>query len=415
MALHQYDVVVIGGGPAGLAAAAGAQEEGARVLLIERNEELGGILNQCIHDGFGLYSFGEALTGPEFAGRYIDRVCSGSAEVLTHTLVTSLSRDLEVVCSRRGERRLVRGRSVVLAMGCRERTRGMIRIPGDRGAGVYTAGTAQYLINEANIMVGRTVVILGSGDVGLIMARRLTWEGAKVIAVLEKLPYHCGLARNIKQCLEDYSIPLHLSHTVSQIHGRDRVEAVTVTKVDPQGRPLRGSEFSIECDTLLCSIGLIPENELSRKAGLVLDRRTGGAVVGPSLMTEIPGLFSCGNVLHIHDVADLAAIEGEEAGRNAARFALTATPQSGEIGEAEVRAGAGVRYALPQRVPASGEGFRCLFRVSEPATDCCITVMAGEERLLKKKVRKAHPAEMIRVDVPRYQISRGKSFEVRVE
>jgi len=415
MSEHPKDVVVIGGGPAGLAAAAGAQEEGARVLLIERNEELGGILNQCIHDGFGLYSFGEALTGPEFAARYIERVCTGNAEIMLNTLVTSLNEKLEMVYSRRGERRFVRGRSVVLAMGCRERTRGMIRIPGDRGAGVYTAGTAQYLINEANIMVGRNVVILGSGDVGLIMARRLTWEGANVIAVLEKLPYHCGLTRNVKQCLEDYSIPLYLSHTVSRIHGRGRVEAVTVTRVDRDGRSIPGAEFSLECDTLLCSVGLIPENELSRKAGVVLDARTGGAVVGADLMTEIPGLFSCGNVLHIHDVADLAAIEGEQAGRNAARYAAGGNARIPSEEMALVKAGRGVRYVMPQRAPIRGEGLRCLFRVSEPGADRSITVLAGKEKILEKGGRKVHPAEMIHVDIPRYRIADGESLEVRVE
>ena len=365
MVEREADVVVIGGGPAGLAAAIGAQEEGARVLLIERNDELGGILNQCIHDGFGLYTFGEALSGPEFAARYIDRVRAGSIEVMTRTLVMSLTDGLEMICSRRGERSVIRGRAVILAMGCRERTRGMIRIPGDRGAGVYTAGTAQYLINEANIMVGRRVVILGSGDVGLIMARRLTWEGGEVVAVLEKLPYHCGLARNVKQCLEDYSIPLHVSHTVSTVYGQGRVEAVAVQQVDSDGRMLPETESTIECDTLLCSVGLIPENELSRRAGVGIDRRTGGAVVGADFMTDVPGLFSCGNVLHIHDVADLAAIEGEDAGRNAARYALSGGWHS-EDRMAQVTAGAGVRYVLPQRVPASGDKLRCLFRVTDP-------------------------------------------------
>lgn len=408
-----FDAIVIGGGPAGLAAAAAASQEGARVCLIERNEELGGILNQCIHDGFGLHVFGEALTGPEFAYRYIERVHDAGVHVETRTMVTELRQTREVICSTRGKRYKLAARAVVLAMGCRERTRGMILIPGERPAGVLTAGVAQWLINEANIMVGHRVVILGSGDVGLIMARRLTWEGARVIAVLEKLPYHSGLARNVKQCLEDYDIPLHLSHTVSRIHGRDRVERVTVTRVDDQGRPIPGSEFLLDCDTLLCSIGLIPENELSRRAGILLGPTTGGPVVNSDYMTSVPGIFSCGNVLHIHDVADWAATEGEQAGRKAAKYALGTLPPETE--QISIQAGKGVRYALPQRAPCASEALQLSLRATAPKRDCRIAAYAGERKFFEKPLRRVHPAEMLRITLPSYEFKEPTVIEVSVE
>jgi len=408
-----FNVIVIGGGPAGLAAAAAASEEGARVCLVERNESLGGILNQCIHDGFGLQVFGKALTGPEFAHRYIERVHDAGLHVETGTLVTELKPTRQVFCSARGKRYTLAAHAVVLAMGCRERTRGMISIPGDRPAGVLTAGTAQWLINEANFMVGRRVVILGSGDVGLIMARRLTWEGARVIAVLEKLPYHCGLARNVKQCLEDYDIPLYLSHTVSRIHGRDRVERVTVTRVDDQGCPIPGSEFPLDCDTLLCSIGLIPENELSRRAGILLDPTTGGPVVDSDCMTSVPGIFSCGNVLHIHDVADWAATEGERAGRRAAHYALRTLPPKTE--QIFIHAGEGVRYVLPQRAPCATEALQLSLRATAPKRDCRIAAYTGVEKFFEKPLRRVHPAEMLRANLPSYEFKEPVVIEVSIE
>ncbi|RLE33728.1 pyridine nucleotide-disulfide oxidoreductase, partial [Candidatus Acetothermia bacterium] len=265
---RKTDVLVIGGGPAGLAAAASAAEAGARVLLVDRNRKLGGILNQCIHDGFGLHTFGEVLTGPEFAAHYVNKVLEAGVEVYTDTLVAGISAGGDVILTSFGSRWGIRAGAVVLAMGCRERTRGMIRIPGTRPAGVYTAGTAQWLTNMANIRVGNRIVILGSGDIGLIMARRLRWEGADVVAVIELLPYPAGLPRNITQCLDDYDIPLYLSHSVTEIHGRDRLEGVTVARYDDSRRPIPGTEFRIECDTLLLSVGLIPENELSRRGGV---------------------------------------------------------------------------------------------------------------------------------------------------
>ncbi len=410
---YAFDVAVIGGGPAGLAAAASAAEEGAHVTLIERNHTLGGILNQCIHDGFGLHAFNEALTGPEFAQRYIKRVCAAHVDIRTDTLVAALDRSRELICTTHSARYPLRARAIVLAMGCRERTPGMILMPGQRPAGVYTAGVAQWLVNEANLLVGRNVVILGSGDVGLIMARRLTWEGAHVEAILEKLPYHSGLTRNIKQCLDDYGIPLHLSHTVSRIDGSNRVEGVAVTHVNGMGHPIAGSEFNLACDTLLCSIGLIPENEVSRQAGIHLDPVTGGARVDRSLMTSIPGVFSCGNVLHIHDVADWAAAEGERAGRSAAQFAAGARYVHGP--STEVHAGSGVRYVLPQSIPCSSEHLELSLRVTHPARDCRITVRTNGDTCFEIAKRRAHPAEMVRLTLPRLVVRSGDPIEVTME
>jgi len=409
----EVDVAVIGGGPAGLAAAAAAAEEGASVRLIERSEDLGGILNQCIHDGFGLHAFGEALSGPEFAHRYIARVLAAGVEVETDTMVAQFDRSREIVLTTRGTRQAMSARAVVLAMGCRERTPGMILMPGQRPAGVYTAGVAQWLVNEANLLVGRTAVILGSGDVGLIMARRLTWEGARVLAVLEKLPYHSGLARNVQQCLVDHGIPLYLSHTVSRIDGADRVERVAVAQVDEAGCPIPESEFTLACDTLLCSIGLIPENELSRQAGIALDPITGGARVNEQLMTSAPGVFACGNVLHIHDVADWAAAEGERAGRNAARYA--AGEPIGSESPVAVRAGKGIRYVLPQLIPCSSDGLDLSLRVDRPARGVRIAVRADSRTVHDVSRTRVHPAEMVRIALPRLTLSPGVSIEVSLQ
>jgi len=390
------DVAVIGGGPAGLAAAAAARETGARVILIERGPCLGGILNQCIHDGFGLHVFGEALTGPEFAGRYAARAAEAGVDVRVGTLVTRLGTDRTLTCTTLGRRYPLAPAAVVLAMGCRERTRGMLRIPGPRPAGIYTAGTAQALINEANILVGRRVVILGSGDIGLIMARRLTWEGANVAAVLEKLPYPSGLARNVRQCLEDYKIPLTLSSTVAEVHGAEKLEGVTAVRVDAAGRAIPETAWEIPCDTLLLSVGLIPENEISRQAGIPIDPRTGGAHVDARCMTDLPGVFACGNVLHIHDVADWAAEEGEHAGQQAARFAGGDTRPRHTV---DVRPGDGIRYVLPQRIPADASDSLLSMRVGAPGRDRRIRVRCADRLVLERDVRRAVPAEMIRLRV----------------
>lgn len=396
--VRETGVVVIGGGPAGLAAAAAAAEAGVNVVLVDRNRELGGILNQCIHDGFGLHTFGEVLTGPEFAARFVDRALESGVEAHTDTLVAELSPDRELVCTTLGERYRLRASSVILAMGCRERTRGMLRIPGTRPAGVYTAGTAQWLTNMRNLRVGRRILILGSGDIGLIMARRLTWEGAEVVGVVELLPYPSGLPRNITQCLEDYGIPLHLSHSATCIHGRERVESVTVAGFDENRQPIPGTEFEIACDTLLLSVGLIPENELSRRAGVRLDATTSGASVDDRYMTNVPGIFSCGNVLHIHDLADWAAEEGERAGRYAASFALGETCPEAPA-RIHIEPGKDVRYVVPQTAAAAAKEILVSFRVSAPDVQRTAEILADGRVLAEERLRRAHPAEMVQMKV----------------
>jgi len=406
--IRRADIAVIGGGPAGLAAAAAAAEQGAHVTLLDRNPQLGGILNQCIHDGFGLHAFGEVLTGPEFAERYVQRAADAGVELESDAMVTSLNPAGGIVWTRTGRRARLDASAVVLAMGCRERTRGMIRIPGCRPAGVYTAGTAQWLTNLANVRVGRRIVILGSGDIGLIMARRMTWEGAEVIAVIEKLPYPSGLPRNINQCLLDYEIPLYLSHSVTQIHGKDRLERVTVSRFGETGEVVPGSAFDIECDTLLLSVGLIPENELSRRAGVRLDRRTSGAEVDASYMTNVPGIFSCGNVLHIHDLADWAAEEGERAGAAAAAYADGQPRVGGEAqdGLQPVQAGSGVRYVVPQYVSSDSGRALLSLRVTEPRGKTTITATSGGQSIGSMTLRKAHPATMVQLAVETESLAR---------
>ncbi len=408
------DVVVIGGGPAGLAAAISAKKQEARdVLLLERGQVLGGILNQCIHDGFGLHRFKEALSGPEYAQRFIDELNALAIEVMLNTMVLSLSAEKRLVASSRQGLMEIDAGSVILAMGCRERTAGAIMLPGTRPTGVYTAGVAQNLINLQNIMVGNEAVILGSGDIGLIMARRLVLEGARVKGVYEILPYASGLPRNIRQCLEDYGIPLHLSTTVVEIHGGRRLSGVTVAKVDQARRPIPGSEEFIPCDTLLLSVGLIPENELSRQAGVEIHQVTGGAVVDDTLMTTVPGIFSCGNVLQVHDVVDDVSEEAEIAGSYAALYAM------GEMRPFEsyiqMRPGKGVRYVLPHKV--SGQlDFVLSARVSGPVDNKAIVIRDQDGKgILRKKKIKMHPAVMLRIKVEKDRLKGVQSLVVGVE
>ena len=399
LAVESHDVVVIGGGPAGLAAALGARRAGAEdVLLVERDRTLGGILNQCVHDGFGLFLYKESISGPEYAERLAEDVGREGIGVETGAMVLDLSPDRVLrINSRRGYK-LVRAKSVVLAMGCRERTREMIEIPGTRPAGIFTAGSAQNLVNLQNVRIGNDVVILGSGDIGLIMARRLTFEGIKVKGVFEVMPWPGGLERNVRQCLMDFGIPLELSHTVVEVKGRDRVESVVVAAVDGGGLPIAGTEREVRCDTLLLSVGLIPENELSKRAGVELSPRTGGAVVEESLMTSVPGIFSCGNVLHIHDVADWASFEGFAAGEAAARWTAGERREPDTL---KVSVGNRVRYALPQRLARGAKDVELSFRVTEPLRKVAIVVMgASSGRVLaRRKFGRVLPSELQKIKV----------------
>ncbi|MCI6260319.1 FAD-dependent oxidoreductase [Pyramidobacter sp. SM-530-WT-4B] len=405
-------VAVIGGGPAGLAAAISACEAGCRnVVLVERDRLLGGILNQCIHDGFGLHRFGEAMTGPEYAQRDIDRFGELGLEAMTGSMVLELSKERELLVSRRGEMVRLRADAVVLAMGCRERPRGALSIPGTRPSGIYTAGAAQNLVNLENMMPGKKICILGSGDIGLIMARRMTLEGAGVEAVFELLPYSSGLPRNIQQCLNDYGIPLYLSTTVTDIVGDDRLEAVQVSRVDERRRPIPGTERIFECDTLLLSVGLIPENELTRMAGIEMNPATGGAAVDDNFMTSVPGIFSCGNVLHVHDLVDWVSLEAAEAGARAAAYALGQVPRRESI---VVRPGAGVRYTTPSRL--SGEkNVSIAFRLVSPGRDRCLVVSADGREILREKRVRLHPAVMEHLRVKAADLKGCCSLEVSVQ
>ena len=395
-----------------MSAAVSARQNGCdNVLLLERDRILGGVLNQCIHDGFGLHRFGEALTGPEYAQRYIDEYEKMKGEVMLGTIVLNMDAERNLFVSSRNGFTKIEARAVILAMGCRERTAGAISLPGTRPSGIYTAGAAQNFINLQNIMVGKRVVIMGSGDIGLIMARRMTLEGARVEGVFELLPYSSGLPRNIQQCLNDYGIPLHLATSVVQIHGKERLTGVTVARMDGSFKPIPGTEWFVPCDTLLLSVGLIPENELSRNASIAIEPRTSGASVDDTLMTSIPGVFSCGNVLHVHDLADWVSEESALAGQFAVQYL------NGEISPPQksipILAGEGVRYVLPQSVSGRRDVTLSL-RVASPSRNRVVKVNDGERLVANKKMLRLHPAEMIHIKVKAEKISEAGRLEVSV-
>ena len=412
MNLEHHQAVIIGGGPAGLAAAIRLREKGVEdVVVLEREGQTGGILRQCIHDGFGLTRFGESLSGPEYAQRFVDEAQALGIPCLTDTTVLRLDGDRTVTASGPAGLRHIQGDAVLLTMGCRERTRGALAIPGSRPAGIYTAGVAQEYINLRNRMVGREVVILGSGDIGMIMARRLTLEGAHVKGVYEVQPYPSGLPRNIEQCLNDYNIPLHLSHTVTDIHGRARLEGVTISRVDEHFRPIPGTEERVDCDTLILSVGLIPAGDIANGSGLAVDGRTRGAFVDEHYQTSIPGVFAAGNVLHVHDLVDFVSLEAERLADWTARYVREGTLPPCPL---DVQAGNGMGHTIPQKISGT-EDVRLSLRVRAPFRDGSIVVRQNGREVVRKSMKKALPAEMIWLEIPADRLDRQGDLEVCAE
>ena len=411
--MTSYDIVIVGGGPAGLAAAVSARKAGIdKILILERDKELGGILNQCIHNGFGLHTFKEELTGPEYASRYIDQVLEEKIEYRLNTMVMDISNDRVVTAMSKEEGMYqIKAGAVILAMGCRERPRGALNIPGYRPAGIFSAGTAQRLVNMEGYMPGREVVILGSGDIGLIMARRMTLEGVKVVA--ELLPYSGGLKRNIVQCLDDYGIPLKLSHTVVDIEGKEHITAVTIAQVDSNNLPIPGTEERYTCDTLLLSCGLIPENELSNKAGVEMNPITSGPRVDDSLETNIPGVFACGNVLHVHDLVDYVSEEAALAGANAAKYVKNGGKEEKGSHIVEVKATDGARYTVPSTIDVDNmeDLLTVRFRVGYVFKDAFVSVYFDDERVQHLKKRILAPGEMEQVILQKAKLLEAKDLK----
>ncbi|MEY8333384.1 FAD-dependent oxidoreductase [Lachnospiraceae bacterium 47-T17] len=407
--MSSYDIVIIGGGPAGLAAAASAKREGIdSILILERDTQLGGILNQCIHNGFGLHTFKEELTGPEYAQRFIDQVEELKIEYKLNTMVMDINSSKEITAMNRTDGLFhIQAKSIVLAMGCRERSRGALNIPGYRPAGIYSAGTAQRLVNIEGYMPGREVVILGSGDIGLIMARRMTLEGAKVKVVAELMPYSGGLKRNIVQCLDDFGIPLKLSHTVVDIRGKERLEGITIAQVDNTGKPIPGTEEDYSCDTLLLSCGLIPENEISRSIGVDMEPITSGPIVNESLETSVEGVFACGNVLHVHDLVDFVSEEAAAAGRNAAAYVKAGCTLGEKSKEIPITATCGVRYTVPKKIHVNRMADEQIvrFRVGAVYKGCYISAYLNDERIIHRKRQIMAPGEMEEIKLTKEQLA----------
>ena len=419
--MKTYDIVIVGGGPAGLAAAVAAKEAGNdSILILERDHELGGILNQCIHNGFGLHTFKEELTGPEYAYRFIKQVYDLGIEYKLNTMVMDIAEDKTVTAMNREDGMFqIPAKAVILAMGCRERPRGALNIPGYRPAGIFSAGTAQRLVNIEGYMPGREVVILGSGDIGLIMARRMTLEGAKVKVVAELMPYSGGLKRNIVQCLDDYGIPLKLSHTVVDIEGKEHVTAVTIAEVGPDRKPIPGTEERYTCDTLLLSCGLIPENELSRAAGVQMSPITSGPIVNESLETNIPGVFACGNVLHVHDLVDYVSEEAKRAGQNAVKYINEGCKDAEGASVIEVTATDGARYTVPSsiNVDRMDDLLTVRFRVGDVYKNSFVSVYFDDERVMHNQKRILAPGEMEQIILRKSQLQEKpiKKITVKIE